>query len=323
MAPGTAAGSSLRVAFLGNDRWSVPSLEALAGSPHRPRLVVTRVPRPAGRGSKLRPTPVADAARRLDLPLREVETVKRGEGFDELAASEPDVLVVVAYGEILPAAVLDLPRVAPVNVHFSLLPELRGASPVQHALLRGLDRTGVTTIVMDEGLDTGPLLLQREEAVRPDDDAGSLGDRLAGIGGAVLVTTVDGLADGTLAAHPQVGEPTFAPKLQPDDRWIRWVGPAGDVVRRVRAMSPDPAASTRFRGDVLKVFRASAASGEPTQPPARPGEIAAVDRDGVVVAAGDGPVRLESVAPAGRKRMSAAEFARGYRPKPGERLGEG
>src|SRR5437667_301649 len=170
----------MRVAFLGNAEWSVPPLEALAGSSHRTSAVVTRAPRPAGRGGRPRATPVAEAARRLNLPLREVETVKGGAGFEALLASRPDALAMVAYGEILPKAVLDLPRIAPVNVHFSLLPELRGAAPVQRAILDGLVVTGVTTIRMDEGMDTGPILLRAEEPIDPEDDAGSLGDRLAG-----------------------------------------------------------------------------------------------------------------------------------------------
>ncbi len=264
---------------------------------------------------------MAGAARRLSLPLREVETVKSGEGLDMLVAAAPDVLIVVAYGEILPTAVLGLPRIAPVNLHFSLLPDLRGASPVQHALLRGLDRTGVTTIVMDEGLDTGPVLLRREEPVRPDDDAGSLGERLARLGGEVLVATIHGLAEGTLTASPQQGEPTLAPKLKPGDRWLRWTEPAEEVVRRVRALSPDPAASTRFRGDVLKVFRAGVHQG--SAPALEAGAVVGVDGDALVVAAGDGAVRLEEVGPAGRRRMTGAEFARGHRPDPGERLGNG
>jgi methionyl-tRNA formyltransferase len=305
------------VVFLGNDPWSVPPLEALAASTHRPELVVTRVPKPAGRGSKLTPTAVADAARRLDLPLVETETVKRDAGFEALVAARPDVLVVVAYGEILPDAVLELPSVAPVNLHFSLLPALRGASPVQGALLEGLARTGVTTMVMDAGLDTGPVLLRREEPVRDDDDAGSLGERLAAVGGGLLVDTLDGLAAGTLEPRPQEGEPSFAPKLKPEDRWIDWNEPADAVVRRVRALAPEPAASTRFRGDVLKVFRATPVDG----PEGEPGAVVAVDRDGVAVAAGSGAVRLDEVAPAGRRRMAAADFARGHRPEPGERLG--
>ena len=310
----------LRVVFLGNDPWSVPPLEALAASEHRPVLVVTRVPKPAGRGSKLTPTAVAGAARRLDLPLSEVETVKRDAGFEALAEARPDVLVVVAYGEILPDAVLGLPAVAPVNLHFSLLPALRGASPVQHALLLGLERTGVTTMVMDAGLDTGPVLLQRGTEVLAGEDAGSLGERLAAIGGDLLVETQDGLAAGTLTGRPQEGEPTFAPKLKAGDRWLDWSEPAGALVRRVRALAPEPAASTRFRGDVLKVFRASELGGPA---PVAPGAVAVVGNDGPVVAAGEGLVRLDEVAPAGRKRMSGADFARGFRPERGERLGDG
>ena len=309
--------AGLRVAFLGNDPWSVPPLEALAASPHRPELVVTRVPRPAGRGSRLTPTAVAGAARRLGLPLAEVETVKAGPGLDRLGEARPDVLVVVAYGEILPPAVLGLPRLAPVNLHFSLLPDLRGASPVQGALLRGLDRTGVTTIVMDEGLDTGPVLLARGEPIRPDDDAGSLGARLAEAGGRLLVESLDGLERGDLAPRPQLGKPTFSPKLRPEDRRLDWSEPATALVRRVRALAPEPGAATEFRGAAVKVLRAEAASG----PPGEPGTVGGVDGRGIELAAGKGRIRLLEVAPAGRHRMSAAAFARGSRPEPGERFG--
>jgi methionyl-tRNA formyltransferase len=193
----------MRVVFLGNDPWSVPALEALAASEHALPLVVTREPRPAGRGGKLRPTAVAEAASRLGLPLTEVSTVKGGPGFEALGAPEPEILAVVAYGEILPAEVLGLPSVAPVNMHFSLLPALRGADPVRRALLEGLEITGVTTMRMDEGMDTGPILLQQESAVREDDDAGSLGERLAAIGGDLLVRTLDELAAGRLAERAQ------------------------------------------------------------------------------------------------------------------------
>jgi methionyl-tRNA formyltransferase len=307
----------MRVVFLGSDRWSVPSLETLAASNHELALVVTREPKPAGRGAKLRPTPVADAAHRLVLPLAEVATVKSGEGFDSLRDAEPDVLTVVAYGEILPRSVLELPRVAPVNVHFSLLPKLRGAAPVQRALLDGLTVTGVTTIRMDEGMDTGPILLQAEEAIDVDDDAGSLGDRLAGIGGRLLLETIDRLAAGDLEPTPQEDAgATFAPKLAPEDRRLDWARQAEVVRRRVRALSPDPGASARFRGDVLKVFRARVRHDR-----GEPGAVVAVGKDGFVVACGEGSLALEELAPAGRKRMTGAEFVRGYRPEIGERLG--
>jgi len=310
----------MRVAFLGNAAWSVPSLEALAASSHVTVVVATRTPRPARRGSGLVPTPVAEAARTLGLPLLEVDTVKSGEGFVALAGSEPDALAVVAYGEIFPVSVLALPKVAPVNLHFSLLPELRGASPVQGAILAGLARTGVTSIRMDEGMDTGPILLQMEEAIRPEDDFGSLGERLASLGGRILVSTLDQLEDGALNERPQDNAAaTYAPKLKPEDRVIAWERPAEEIVRLVRAMAPEPGATTTFRGRGLKVLRASpAAAGS-----LRAGHVMlAAEGEGVVVGTGDGGVRLEEVAPEGRRRMSGAEFIRGYRPEAGEILGQ-
>jgi len=245
-----------------------------------------------------------------------VETVKAGPGFEALAAAAPEVVAVVAYGEILPAAVLNAPTIAPVNVHFSLLPLLRGASPVQTVLLLGMDETGVTTIVMDAGLDTGPILHQREEPIRADDDAGSLGGRLARIGGDLLVETLDDLSAGRATPMPQDDAlVTFAPKLGPADRRLDWSRPASELVNRVRAMSPDPGAVAMFRGEPLKVLRAEVA-----ETSGAPGEIVHVGRDGFVVATADGGLRPLEVAPAGGRRMSGADFARGHRPGRGERL---
>ena len=308
---------SLRVVFLGNDPWSVPCLEALADSSHELALVVTRVPRPAGRGSKLTPTAVADAARVMGLPMREVETVKRDPGLRALAETAPDVLVVVAYGEILPLAVLRLPRVAPVNLHFSLLPRLRGANPVRAALLEGSSSTGVTTMVVDEGLDTGPVLLQATEPILDDDDAGTLGERLARLGAGLLVRTLDGIAAGWLAPRPQDDdEASYAPKLVPGDRVLDWSRDAEALVRQVRALAPEPGASTTFRGSSLKVFRSQAA---PVN--GLPGEVLGVDRSGFLVGTGAGSFRPLELAPAGRRRMAADAFVRGYRPTEGERFG--
>jgi methionyl-tRNA formyltransferase len=309
---------AVRVAFLGNDRWSAPSLRALAATDDiEVGLVVTREPRPAGRGNRLARTPVAMVADALGLPLAEVTTVRVGEGRGALEASRPDVLAVVAYGELLPPDVLGLPAIAPVNVHFSLLPALRGASPVQHALLRGLRVTGVTTMRIDAGLDTGPILLRREVPVRDDDDAGSLGDRLASIGGELLVETVRGLVAGTVSGTPQPSEGvSVAPKLGARDRVLDWSRPAEDLRRRVRALSPRPGASTTFRGRPLKVFRVEVVGGA-----GAPGAILGVDRAGIVVGTGDAGLRLLEVAPAGGRRMEAAAFARGRRPVPGELLG--
>jgi methionyl-tRNA formyltransferase len=307
----------MRVVFLGNDPWSVPSLEAVVGSSHEMVLVATRVPRPAGRGGKLRPTRVTEAARALGLPLAEVETVKEGLGLAALTEVAPDVLVVVAYGEILPPRVLELPKVAPVNVHFSLLPALRGADPVRRAILDGLEVTGVTTLRIDEGLDTGPILLQAEERIRAGENAGSLGDRLAVMGGSLLVQTLDRLAAGDVEERPQDhGRATLAPKLRPEEEWIDWAQDAAAIARKIRAMAPLPGARTRFREKVLKVLEVKETDGD-----GPPGAILEPAGEYPVVAAGAGALVLQQVLPEGRRPMSGEDFARGYRPEPGELLG--
>ena len=306
----------MRVAYLGNDPRSVPPLEALAESPHDVVLVVTRDPRPAGRGGDLRPTPVAETAGALRLPVVETPTVKEGQGLESVRGSAPDVLAVVAYGEILPPEVLSLPRVAPVNVHFSLLPAFRGADPVRRAILQGLETTGVTIIRMDEGLDTGPILLQGEEPIREEDDAGSLGARLADLGGRLLVETLDRLEAGRIEERPQDdARATSAPRLRPEEEWIDWSESAEAVWRRVRALAPDPGARTRFRGQMIKVLRAV-----PVEARGDPGAVVEASNRRLVVGTGGGAVALEDVVPEGRKRMSGPDFARGQRPELGERF---
>jgi len=279
--------------------------------------VVTAAPKPAGRGNELTRTPVAIVAERLDLPLHEVETVKTDPGFKRLSVAVPDVIAVVAYGEFLPPNVLNVPTVAPVNLHFSLLPLLRGAAPVQTALLAGMDKTGVTTIVMDRGLDTGPILLQREEPIRPEDDAGSLGGRLAEIGSELLVRTVDMLAAGPVAPRTQDQNlATAAPKFGPEERVLNWSNPALLLVNLVRALSPEPAATTTFRGQGLKVFRAEAGEGI-----GDPGVVVEVSKRGFAVATAEGTFRPLILALAGRRALRVEDFVNGHRPEVGERLG--
>ena len=304
--------------FLGNAPWSVPSLRALASSRHRVKVAVTRVPRPAGRGGRLTPTAVAAAARELGLPVVEAAAAREGAGLEAIAAAAPDVLAVVAYGEILPPDVLRIPRIAPVNVHFSLLPALRGAAPVQRAILWGHERTGVTTIEMDAGMDTGPILLQRETSIEPDEDAGALGARLASMGAGLLVETLDALAAGTVDPTPQEDSlATYAPRITSDDERIDWSRPAEEIVRQVRALSPEPGAWTTFRGMRVKVLAARSHGGFGwTSYPPKPGRITIGDDGQLIVHAGDGrAVHLDAVAPAGRRRMTGAEFARGNRPE--------
>jgi methionyl-tRNA formyltransferase len=243
--------------------------------------------------------------------------VKAGPGFKRLSVSGPDVLAVVAYGELLPPSVLRIPSVAPVNLHFSLLPELRGAAPVQTALLAGMERTGVTTILMDAGMDSGPILLQEGSAIEPDDDAGSLGGRLAELGAEVLVRTIDALAAGPVAPIAQdERRATFAPKFAAADRVLDWAHPARVLVNLVRALAPDPGATTTYRGEGLRILRADTVDEE-----GDPGTIVRIDKRGFVVATAAGGLRPLVLAPAARRTMSARDFVNGYRPETGERLG--
>lgn len=313
----------MRVAFLGNDAWSVPSLLRLADEPRQDVvLVVTNPPRPAGRRSVLRRTPVAVAAESRGLVLVEAARAREGSGFQALRSSEPDVIAVVAYGELLTPNVLNLPPLGAINLHFSLLPRWRGAAPVQHALLAGDPSTGVTVMEMDEGMDTGPILRQREEPILPDDDAGTLGARLAEVGAELLVGTLNDL-EGLDPRRQDPALATSAPKLGAGERVLDWGEAASSIVQRVRALAPEPAAATRFRGEPLKVFRVDEVPGRVDEVPSRgaPGRIVDVDERGVVVASADGAVRLREVAPAGRRRMAATAWARGARFSVGERLG--
>ena len=313
----------MRVLFLGNDPWSVPTLEALANANDVDvELVVTNPPRPAGRGSRLTSTAVADAARALGLELLEVEGVRGGEGRAAIEANRPDALVVVAYGELLTPEVLGIPPLGTVNLHFSLLPRWRGAAPVQRAILEGDELTGASVMLLDEGLDTGPVLVAREEPILPDDDAGSLGARLAQIGAPLVVDALRALDAGTATPAPQdPGGATTAGRLLPEERSIDWRQPADAIVRRVRAFAPSPGATTTFREAALKLLRVEA-----REPGSAPGVRAGVgqvwfDRDGTpTVVTSDGGVALLEVGPAGRARMSGADWARGVRIRPEERF---
>lgn len=307
----------LSVVFLGNDPWSVPSLGALLASRHRVPLVVTSPPRPSGRGQRPTATPVAEAARRAGITVLETERVGGDDAVSWIAGVEPDALAVVAFGQLLPPSLLASPPLGAVNLHFSLLPDLRGASPVRSAILRGAGTTGVTTIRMSDDLDAGPILLRREEPIRADDDAGSLGARLAAVGAVLLVETLDRLGDGDLAGEPQdLAAVTWCRKLTPEDREITWSAPTDAVIARIRAFAPDPGARTRVGDRVLKVLAAAAADGS-----GEPGKVLSAGDSGVVIATGDGAVAILSAAPSGRARMGGGDLARGGHVRVGEVLG--
>jgi methionyl-tRNA formyltransferase len=309
-----------RVVFLGNDVWSTPPLESLAATPTLDVvLVVTDPPHGARRGSERVPSPVAVCARRLGLDVLEIERVGGADGIEALRGARPAALAVVAYGELLSQEVLASAPLGSVNLHLSLLPRWRGAAPVQRAILAGDIETGATVMLMDEGLDTGPILATLREDVSADDDSGSLGERLARLGGPLLATSIVALATGSAEITEQIGEVSMAPKLSKEERWIDWREPATATARRVRALNPEPGASTRWDGRVLKVFASAVVDG--AWGSEAPGTIVSSDEEGIVVATGEGFLRPLDVAAEGRRRLSAVAWARGARPLVGLRLG--
>lgn len=309
----------MRVVFWGSPEFAVPTLEALLASRHEVVGAVSQPARPRGRGRTVEPTPVARRAEAAGIPVL-TPGKPRGEAFLEaLGRFGADVLVVAAYGEILPVEVLEAPPHGALNVHASLLPAYRGAAPVTQALLDGRATTGVTIMRMEAGLDTGPVCLQTEEPIRPDDTAGSLAVRLAEAGARLAVEALDRLEAGTLEERPQEEAlASYAGKVDPGKARLDWSLPGEVLERVVRAYDPWPGAWTTARGERLKVHRLAVVDGP--APPAPPGMLLEVDPD-PVVRTGDGAVRMVGVQPAGGRRMSGADWARGRKIGSGERLG--
>ena len=309
----------MRVVFWGSPGFAVPILEALLQSRHDVVGVVSQPARPKGRGQAQTPTPVASRAKMAGLPVL-TPSKPRGEDFVEsLRRLGADIFVVAAYGEILPVEVLELPRHGSLNVHASLLPAYRGAAPVIHSLLDGRETTGVTIMRMEAGLDAGPICLQLEEAIRPEDSAGTLAARLAGKGAELAVEALDRLDAQSLPEAPQDdAAASYAGKIDPEDARLDWSRTSAELERMARAYDPWPGAWTTWREERLKILRL-----EPvprTTGGAEPGTLLEVDPE-PVVGTGDGAVRLIRVQPSGRRAMSGAEWARGRRLEAGERLG--
>lgn len=312
----TGPRTALRVIFLGTPEFALPSLKAVAETTTLV-AVVTQPDRPAGRGRKLTTPPVAAEAGRLGIPVLQPRTLKDPAVIGALAAYRPDLLVTVAYGRIIPPAVIALPRLGCVNLHPSLLPLYRGASPIQRAVADGATTTGVTVLYMTEELDAGDVILQREVAVGAEETAGELEERLAHEGAALLREAIDLIARGAAPRHPQDhARATYVGRLAKEDGRIDWGQPADAIVNIVRAMHPWPSAYTTWRGTLLKVWRARRGDGAGT-----PGEVVAVEPDRITVAAGRGAVDLLEVQPEGGRRMTTAEFLRGHALRKGERLG--
>ncbi len=312
----------MRLVFAGTPDTAVPSLRALLASRHEVVAVVTRPDARAGRGRALTPSPVKEVALEHGLEVLTPHSPREEDFQDRLRAIAPDACPVVAYGALVPRAALDIPRHGWVNLHFSLLPAWRGAAPVQRAIMAGDDVTGACTFVLEEGLDTGPVLGTLTETVRPDDTAGALLDRLAHAGAGLLVATMDGLEDGSLHAVPQPTDGvSHAAKLTTEDARVRWDLPAHVVDRHVRGCTPAPGAWSTFRGARLRLGPLGARAAVPAEADGlAPGELYVTKRS-VHVGTASGPVALHEVVPPGKKPMPAADWARGVRIEPGERLG--
>ena len=303
---------ALRLGFAGTPKFSVPALDALVGSEHVVPAVFTKPDRPAGRGRRVQMSPVKQRALELGLAVLEPATFKSPEALDILCGLDLDALVVVAYGLILPPAILAAPRLGCFNIHASLLPRWRGAAPIQRALLAGDAVTGVTIMRMEAGLDTGPMLATRAVEVRDGDTGGSLHDRLAVLGAALLRETLDALARGPVPETPQpdLGV-TYAHKISKAEAEIDWRAHAQEVLRKVRAFNPVPVAQTRWGEQQVRIWEAEVAP-LPT-PGATAGTVIEAGPGGIDVACGQGALRVTRLQLAGRKPMTAAEIVNSQR----------
>jgi methionyl-tRNA formyltransferase len=310
---------ALRLVFAGTPAVALPSLRALLASRHEVAAVLTRPEKPAGRGRHVRASPVAELAREAGLPVLAPARLREPEFLDALRALAPDCCPVVAYGALIPPDALEIPKHGWVNLHFSLLPAWRGAAPVQAALLHGDEIVGASTFQIEQGLDTGPVFGVLTQAVGARDTAGDLLGRLAEAGARLLVTTLDGVEDGCVAARPQPAEGvSVAPKITVDDARIDWTAPAPRVDRLIRACTPEPGAWTTYGGHRIElgpVLPLADAGGAALGP----GELRAEKRR-VLAGTGTGTVELGLVRPEGRRPMPAADWARGTRPGPGDRF---
>ncbi|HEV2212259.1 MAG TPA: methionyl-tRNA formyltransferase [Gammaproteobacteria bacterium] len=305
----------LRIAFAGTPEFALAALDALAASPHRVVGAWTQPDRPAGRGRKLTPSPVKQRALALALPVHQPESLKGAAAQQVLRDTAPDVMVVVAYGLLLPSKVLGVPRLGCLNIHASLLPRWRGAAPIQRALLAGDAETGVAIMQMDKGLDTGDVLKEVRTPITPEDTAQTLHDRLAPMGAAALLDVLARLPDLPARKQPETGV-TYAHKLTKDEARLDWSKSADELARAVRAYDPWPVAYGLQGEAPLKVWRAVALS-ESTA--AAPGTVVAAGATGVDVATGKGVLRILELQPAGGRRLAAADYARGRELK-GSRL---
>ena len=320
---------TIRLVFMGSPEFAVPSLRRLVGAGYDIAAVYTQPDRMAGRGRRLRPSPVKQAAEQLDLPVIQPPSLRSQGAIEELAALQPEAIVVVAFGQILRPAVLQIPPHGTLNVHASLLPRYRGAAPVASAILDGQETTGVTIMLLDECLDTGPMLAQRAELIRPEDTTATLTERLADLGADLLLVTLSAWLAGEIQPQAQNdATATLTHRIRKEDGAIDWQLPAVEIWRHIRAYTPWPGATTTLNGVPLQILQAWPAPAEPGGPPGTVRTLAgrvdipsALPRPAFAVQTGDGALLPLVLQKAGRKALSAREFLNGERGLLGSRLG--
>lgn len=310
----------MKLVFMGSGRFAVPSFRALLDSEHSVTALITQPDKPAGRGHALQAPPTKTLALERSVPVHQPRKVRDPEAVALVEELAPDCIVVAAYGQIIPKSILDIPPKGILNVHGSLLPAYRGAAPIQWAIVRGETETGITTMLMDEGLDTGAILLQRTIAIQPQDTAATMEDKLSVLGADLILETLEGWQADTIVPRPQDdSRATLAPRIKPEDALVDWKRSATEIECSIRGFNPWPVAHTTFRDKTLKLWQATVA------PPGytRAGEIVAISHDGILIGCGqDTRLRLTDVQAEGKKRMPADAFARGQHVEPGERWGE-
>lgn len=313
----------MKIIFMGTPEFAVPALRAVFEAGHQVIGVFTQPDRPSGRGNKITSSPVKKLAESFNLPVFQPVRIKTREAVDLIKELEPDCIIVVAFGQILSKEILDIPQYGCVNVHASLLPWYRGAAPIHWAILNGESTTGVTTMLMDEGLDTGDMLLAQEYEISLSATTGEVHDALAEIGALVLIRTLEQLEEGTLVPRIQPEKSTYAPLLKREHEKLDWSWDALKIHNRIRGMNPWPGAFTTFREEQVKIWQSTLAldselKGRELFSEILPGQIIALTEIGFQVRTGDNVLEIIELQPAGKKKMTAHDFFNGRRVKPGE-----